>query len=159
VAANREDEEERCYLLCAWPVVLGEICHASLTVRKAVRFYAVYLSYPEVDCAPGYAFGACLEKAADELFAIKTRQDDPTYRLLWELEADLPSYAGGAVGGFKCVSLWSVTEEFVEKFLVIIAMVYSRANQLYVERHGAWTEEDWLNYMNRPEPALVSASK
>jgi hypothetical protein len=138
------------------PVVLGKVRHASLTVRKAVRFYAVYLSYPEVDCAPGYAFGACLEKAADELFTVKTRQDDPTYRLLWELEADLPSYAGGAVGGFKCVSLWSVTEEFVEKFMIIVSMIYSRANQLYQERHGTWTKEDWREYMERPE--LVTAA-
>jgi hypothetical protein len=48
-----------------------------------------------------------------------------------------------------------VTQEFVEKFMILVSMIYSRANQLYVEQHGAWTKEDWLNYMMHPEFAAA----
>jgi hypothetical protein len=140
------------------PVVRGKVRHATITVRKTPRYYSIGLDYDEIDCVlpEVYAFHAVLKKAADELFVVKTWADDPSHRLLWELDARLSSQANGSVGDFRWGVLRNVTEEFVEKFLILVAMVYSRANQLYAERHGSWTKEDWLHYMRHPEPALVS---
>jgi hypothetical protein len=128
------------------PVVRNRQLYASVRIKKAPRSFSVRLFYGEIDGAPMYeevAFSACLDQAAKDLFMDENPEDDPFHRLFWELADSLPRNAKGNSGGFKWVSFQSVTEEFTEKFLIIVAMVYTRANELYAERHGDWTDEQW----------------
>ena len=116
------------------PVVRGKVCHATITVRKATRFYLVRLFDDEIDCSgplEAAAFDVCLEKASQELFGLETRREGLSYRLFWELAERLPSRARLLdAGDLGWAHLQGVTEEFVEKFLILVAMVYSRAGQL-----------------------------
>jgi hypothetical protein len=134
----------------------GEVGSVIVVVRRSSRYYSIWLSDDKTANVPpleAVAFGACSEQAADELFAVKTRA--AVYRLRREWGARLPVCV--ISGDLRWARIQGVTEEFVEKFLILVAMVYSRANQIYAERHGAWTKEDWLNFMRRPDPATTTA--
>jgi hypothetical protein len=137
------------------PPARGKRLHAMLAVRKGLKYYSVQLYGHDLDrpLPEVYAFKALLEKASLGLFGLDATQNGPFYRLFWELEGHLPSCSRILEFGFIWASFQAVTEEFVEKFMILVSMIYSRASQLYAEQHGTWTKEDWLNYMRRPDPA------
>ena len=71
-----------------------------------------------------------------QLFNTQTPESDPANRLFWELADQLPAHAKGNSGGFQWISFFNITEEFAEKFLVMVTMIYSRAHELYTQRQA-----------------------
>jgi hypothetical protein len=65
------------------PVVFGKRLCATITVRKATKYYSVRLYGRDLDrfLPEAYAFKAVLEKAASGLFGLGVRQDEPFDRL------------------------------------------------------------------------------
>jgi hypothetical protein len=56
--------------------------------------------------------------------------------LFEELSSSLPRKAQGVTGGFRSVGFVYVSAELVEKFMIIVSLVYAKARELYAERLG-----------------------